>query len=124
MSVRIRFLTRRKIVVSVVHGTLAFEDLLEHRRRMASNSAYDPSYRLLFDARRVENFTVTGDEIRSFADFSQPGQPRFSRMAMLVSSDLGYGLARIFQAYTGRHNEKSLMVFRDAREAWNWLTQD
>lgn len=124
MSIQIRFLPQRKIAVSVVRGVLSHEDLIEHRRRVANYPCYDPSYNLMFDTRRAEAFTLTGDQIRSFADFAQPGQPRFARIAIVVSEDLAYGLARIFQAYTGRHNEQSLRTFREARGAWTWLTME
>lgn len=124
MTVRIRFLRAIGVAVSVIDGTLSYDDLIEHRERMASHPHYDPSCKLLFDVRRVTEFAVTGNQIRAFADFAQTGKPRFARMAMVVPDDLGYGLARVFRAYTGRHDDSSLKIFRDAKEAWAWLTAE
>lgn len=124
MPFRIRFLHRDRIAVTVVRGNLTYDDLLEHRAAVAREPGYHTSFRLLFDARRVQDFTLTGDQIRAFADFAQPGQPRFARVAVLVAGDAAYGLSRIFQAYSMRHDERSLLVSRDSRAAWAWLTAD
>lgn len=122
MPIRIRFLHRAGLAVTIVRGTLSYDDLLQHRRIVAEEPGYHPSFRLLFDARRVDGYTITGDHLRAFADFGRPGPPRFARMAIVVGGDAGYGLSRIFQTYSNRHTEKTLLISRDARAAWQWIT--
>jgi len=123
MSMRIKLLPRVKIVVSVLSGTLSYDDLLEHRARIAADPRHGREYRLLLDSRRVDRYELDGNQIRTYANFAQPGDPRFARIAILVGDDLGYGMARIFQAYNARQDDNTLRIFRNGREAWRWLRE-
>ncbi|MAT84247.1 MAG: hypothetical protein CMD39_08145 [Gammaproteobacteria bacterium] len=123
MPIRMRFMPQRGLLVSVAHGRLTMDDLLHHRQRVAESTHYHPGLHLLFDTRRTSAIGVSGDAVRTFAGFGQPGQRRFARMALLVGSDLHYGISRIFQAYAGQHDESTLRIIRDPGEAWRWINE-
>ncbi len=121
MPIRTRLLDARKIVVSVVKGSLAKEDLLCFRSAVARDLGDDASHRLLFDARRVAGFPISSEQLRSFAGFGVGRLRRFTHIAILVPDDLAYGMARIYQAYARRYEAGTLRIFRDARDAWTWI---
>lgn len=123
MPIRMRFMPARALLVSVAHGRLSYDDLLAHRRHVEASPDYHPDYHLLFDTRRTSAIGISGDAIRSFAGFGQSDQRRFARMAILVGSDLAYGVSRIFQAYTGQHDDRTLRIIRDPAEAWRWINE-
>lgn len=123
MPIRMRFMPARALLVSVVHGPLSYDDLLDHRRRVGASADYHSGYHLLFDTRRASEVAVSGDAVRTFAGFGQSGPRRFARMAILVGGEVDYGVSRVFQAYADHHDEDTLRIIRDPVEAWRWINQ-
>lgn len=88
--------------------------------------ADDPSFQRLpgrlHDFRAIEE-SISSDELRDVAALGRKracdlGAPR--RTAVLVPSDLQFGQARMYQAYSD-DLERSLRVFRDFEGAARWL---
>lgn len=122
MPIRSRFLPGLKLVVSVARGDLGLADLRGHREYVDGHAGYDASFSLLFDLRRVGRFALTPDDVRNHAGFGAAGTPRFRRIGILVADDLGYGMSRIFQAYTNnRYADESIRVMREPAGAWQWV---
>jgi hypothetical protein len=122
MPIRARILSRHGLIVSQGLGSVTLADLRKHRADLVNHPRHSRTQTLLFDMRRVTDLALNPDEIRDHAGFGNTGQARFSRIAILVSDDFTFGMARIFQAYAShRYDEQSLRVFRDAAEAWRWL---
>lgn len=121
MAIRSRVLARHRLVVSQALGTFSLADLRQHRELMTANPDVDRSFGLVFDMRRITDLDLNADEIRDHAGFGNSGVARFGRIAILTSSDLTFGLARLFQAYAShRYDEKALRVFRVPGQAWDW----
>ncbi len=122
MPIRSRFLPNLSLVVSVARGALHLADLRGHREYVDGHPAYDPSFSLLFDLRRVGQFALTPGDVRNHAGFGSAGTPRFRRIGILVADDLAYGMSRIFQAYTNnRYADDTIRVMRDPAGAWQWV---
>lgn len=123
MPIRMRFLPARALLVSVAHGRLAYEDLLDYRRRVEGSPDYHPGFHQLFDTRPTSIIDISGDALRTFAGFGQSGERRFARVAILVGRDVDYGISRVFQAYAGHHDQNTLRIIRDPVEAWRWINE-
>jgi hypothetical protein len=58
-----------------------------------------------------------------FSDvFGSPPAPAHSQRAFVVSSDLQFGMARMFGIYRESACEKGITIFRDMKEALAWLS--
>ena len=78
--------------------------------------------REFIDLSAVETSDITGERLRELADAFR-GQDRTqgqTRIAVLVSRDVVFGLGRMYQAYRGE-GAVDLEVFRDALQARRWL---
>lgn len=78
--------------------------------------------REFIDLSEVESSDIEGERLRELADAFR-GQDRTrgqTRIAVLVSRDVVFGLGRMYQAYRGE-GAVDLEVFRDALEARRWL---
>ncbi len=77
--------------------------------------------KVLFDARAVEQWQVHPDTVRRVARTrdEMPHAAGGSRLALIVSDDLGFGLARMY-ALTGAPDER-IGVFRNMEDAEAWL---
>lgn len=110
----------------VVHihasGALTDAHLFDLRERLAVDPALRPGAPRLADIREVDRLEVTPDGIhRLVAMEHDPAQP-FSarRIAIVVSGDLPYGMARMYEALSSE-TPAAVRVFRDLDEARAWL---
>lgn len=110
--------SRRVIVVTVI-GDLTDEGLFDMHRRLADDSAIKPTFAVLFDLRRANGATVTTEGVRALADLPLVLSPE-SRRAVVVPSDLGFGMARMYGMRRGSKGG-TVAVFRDFTEASRWI---
>ena len=108
----------QRLVRSRLWGVVSDPDLREHARLLRADPAFDPSHNHLVDLREVTELRVARDTIEAVARVSVFA--RGVRRAVVASSDFHYGMARMFEIFsdgTGR----TVTVFRDVREAEDWL---
>lgn len=94
-------------------------DIVRHKRwRQGLNILLD------YSRARMEHLTPTdivslADLFRSYSDMMAD-----SKLAMVLTSDVNYGLGRMWQAYTASHISCEIGVFRNMDEAKFWLVGD
>ena len=102
---------------------LSAEVFLAWARGLNEDETLPASRRQLIDLSAVEETDIKGESLRELADAfrdqdrSRGGQ---TRIALLVSRDVVFGLGRMYQAYRGE-DAVDLEVFRDGLEAHRWL---
>lgn len=106
------------VVFSKAWGVLTDEDLLAHREALSRDPDFSPSHSQIYDFSGVTKFEVTPNVVRALGGRSIFSQG--SREALVMSSDLGYGFARMFQTLS-TNTQRNVMVFQDIAEAYNWL---
>jgi hypothetical protein len=109
----------RRLVISRGTETFRYADFLEHMKLLAPDPRFKPEFNHLVDCRHFERFDVTPAQIQEMG-----GQSVFaaqSRRAFVVSSDLHFGMGRMFANYRDVKRGQLTVVFRDMREATAWL---
>ncbi len=96
---------------------LSFTELATIVRRVLSS---DPTHKRVWDFSAIQG-TITGDQTAYLAEESQALFPPDSLIAVVVGDDLGYGQARMFQAYASNFPGREIGVFRSLTEAMDWL---
>lgn len=103
---------RRLIRVSL-SGPVSVQRLALARGRVAADPAYDPGFALLVDLSDADLTPLVGDTLRQHARHP----PTAGRMAIVVSSDLAYGMARMYELAS----PGEVVVFRSRADAEAWL---
>ena len=93
-------------------------EILEHG--LSELSRYPVNPVILFDVQQIEEDRSTG-EIRTIVDRIQELAPG-AHVAILVASDLLYGMGRMFGSYAEGAGLNA-MVFRDRQCAWQWCLE-
>ncbi len=118
MPVSYRIDRERRIVFTEASGVLTDSDVIEFQRRLRDDPEFEPDFRQLADCRAIEEVGMTSQgvgEASSRSPFSQG-----SLRAIVVSSDVAFGMARMFENL--RHEARDeIRVFREAEEARRWL---
>jgi len=105
-----------RIVYSRAWGILSDEDLLSNN--VAADPAFAPDLRQLYDLTDVTEIAVTAAGLRALAATSRFAPT--ARRAIVVSSDVVFGMSRMYAIISG--HEEWVRVFRDRAAALAWLT--
>lgn len=109
----------RRLVTSTAAGAFTLAEVWAHQQEIAKDPDFDPSFAQLLDVTQVSELELSSDEIARAA-----GRSVFAintRLAILVSSNFVYGLARMFQILGEMHGNKKIHVFRERDEALAWV---
>ena len=109
----------RKLVMSTYSGALTIADALGHQEKLPKDPDFDPSFSQLLDVTHVTDVQLTAEDVRTLARTSVFSPD--SRRAILVDSDLKFGLARMFEVLRDTMGEKGIRVFRNLDDALDWI---
>jgi hypothetical protein len=108
-----------RLVMSTGAGVFTRSDSLAHQEKLLKDPDFSPDFSQLWDLTQVTKVELTAEEVRRIA-----GRPIFSsesRRAILVSSDLVFGLSRMFEIVRDTYGEKGICVFRNLDDALEWV---
>jgi hypothetical protein len=104
-----------------------FFSIVDHKGcfdQLFASDFWKPGMNLLFDNRDMTFGQVNADKMRIIAEYYR-GVSRLlgkCRIALLMSSTLGYGLGRQFQTFAEDKGESEIGVFSHEKSAVDWLT--
>lgn len=107
-----------RIVRSRAWGILSDSDLEGTQATLHADPRFDPMYRQVYDFSGVTEVQVTGEFVRRLARNSLFSP--HARRAVVVNSDVAFGLARMF-GLVGDRDPDSFMIFRDIQSAEDWI---
>ena len=110
-----------RLVFSRGWGILTDDDVVSHARTLREDSRFDPGFRQIFDFRDLTEIHLTVAGIHGTAQLNP--FHRDSRRAFVVPSEVAYGLARMFEGFTGSDPEQ-FRVFRSIEPALEWVGLD
>jgi hypothetical protein len=111
-----------RLIRAVGAGVLTDEDVMEHRRTIAADPRITSQMREISDVRNVTDFqvTVAGIRIMIATDVKMRTSGGMRRLAVVAEDNVAYGMSRMYQTL-GEPNIRSVGVFRDYKEAEDWL---
>lgn len=109
----------RRLVTSVASGVIALRDVWAHHERLLKDPDFDPNFVQLIDVTQITKLEMSTEDIRRVA-----GSNVFAtnpRMAIVASSQVLYGLSRMFQILREMDGQEGIRVFRERDEALAWV---
>ena len=106
----------------IFEGVLSNEGIVRELRRLWGSGAYAYDRHELYDLRGITASEVDSEGVRALAAVNLElfsGQPDF-RSAVVATTGLSFGFARMFQAYIG-DRETNMQVFSGLEAALAWL---
>jgi hypothetical protein len=127
MSITYRVDHDARVVVAVAQGILTEAELIEYQREVWSRSDI-AGYSELGDLSRVTKIEMDSHQIQNLASAAASMDEKTSnaRLAIVVPSNLLFGLSRMFQAHRelNPQSTKAVGVFRTIEEALAFLGID
>ncbi len=106
-----------RVIYSRAWGVLTYQELADNRAALFRDPAFKPDLAQLYDLTGVTDFEVKSVDLLSHA-LSSRFAPT-ARRAVVASSDVAFGIARMYSILIGR--EELIQVFRDRPSAVEWL---
>ena len=110
----------RRMVFSKGIGGLSRADCLDHMNRLQPHPDFRPEFNQLLDFRAITAVNVTNADIIHLAE--RPVFSPRSRRAFVVTSDLHFGLVRMFTTYREMAGEQGIQIFREMNKALEYLS--
>jgi hypothetical protein len=108
----------RSLVLSRAWGAVTDGELLAHARTLAADPRFRPHFRQFSDFRDATRTDITRAGLRHHSSLNPFGPG--ARRAIVVGSDVVYGMARMYQVMRAEDGDE-LEIFRDAGQAFEWL---
>jgi hypothetical protein len=117
-----KILKSHRLVASSAVGIFTLHDALRHQDRLANDPDFDPKFSQLIDFTHAMTVELNAEDIRRISE----RQVFWScaRRAILVSDDLGFGFARMFEMLREEAGEKGIRVFHTLDDALDWIVPD
>lgn len=108
----------RRLVLSRGWGVLTDRELVAHVHALSADPRFRPDLHQLVDFLGVTDVRVTASGVREMTGLNPFGAG--ARRALAVSSDVAYGMARMYQIM--RSDAADVVeIFRDIDSALEWL---
>ena len=122
MPISYRIDVARDLILTTGSGTLSDADIVGLKEQLAQDRDFKPGMRELSDLRSIDRLDATAAGVRNMVqlDARESGKVRSHRLALVVSQEVAYGMARMYQALSEPHIG-GVAVFRDIDEARAWL---
>jgi len=108
----------RRVVLTRGWGVLTTRELVDVTTEILLDPRFDPTYRSLGDLREVTDITV--DTVAAAETAATPLFVAGTRRAIVATSDVAYGMARMFATFAARSGQ-DVRVFRELHLAEEWL---
>ena len=105
--------------MSTASGIITMAESLAHQEKLLKDPDFDPHFGQLLDVTHVTEVELSAPDVHRLAR-TTVFSPN-SRRAILVKSDLQYGLARMFGMIRDGLGEKGIQVFRKLEDALEWV---
>jgi len=122
MPASYRILKPHKLVASSAAGIFTLQDALAHQERLMNDPNFDPTYSQLLDFTHAVVVELSAEDIRRISE--RHVFWACARRAILVSDDLGFGFARMFEMLREAAGEKGIRVFHTLDDALDWILPD
>jgi hypothetical protein len=101
-------------------------ELTECLKEIYNSSDFDPEMNIFWDLQKADFSCISTEDVQSFMNYvsRQWGTGGKSKAALIVSSDLGYGMSRMYQSLMDGSNSNEIAILKDIKdinEANKWI---
>ena len=107
-----------RVVFSLAYGVFTFSDCMENMDRLVADPRFNPDLNQIFDFSDMTALSISPEQVQQLAKRSIFSAK--SRRAYVVSSDLQFGMSRMYSSLRETEGEPGIVTFRDLASAIVW----
>ena len=119
---------KAQLIITTWEGQAGDIEITEALKKYQKAFQYHPDYsgyNEVFDARNVSSISLTSKGVEILGRIaSSTDQIEVSRkLAIIVNSTFGFGIARMYLAYRnfGKRTHKEIRLFKNEKDAFEWV---
>ncbi|MCM8543224.1 MAG: hypothetical protein NE328_23345 [Lentisphaeraceae bacterium] len=123
MNFEVSYNNERNYVQVVSSGHIDVKGIVEVLSTVLSSDIWQPGMSLLTDYTDSSTVDLNSDMIGQISYLVKEQKEKLGsgKMAIIMSSELDYGYARMFQLLTEDYIDKEVNVYRDKESAIKWI---
>ena len=113
-----------KLRVHTLSGQFDYDNLFTELKNIYDSPNFDPELNSVWDFSEVVDLEkVNPEQIQKIVAFVSWKRSKYGAMktALVVSSKLHYGIARIYELSMESASKNNIMVFKDMGQALDWI---
>lgn len=117
-----------QLIVTTWEGEARDMEFMEAIKKYQNNIQNHPNYinyNEVVDLRKVTSLKLTTEGIKTIGTIASTTDTKEinKKLALIVSSNLAFGLARMYEAYRSfsKNSNKEIRVFKNETEAFKWV---
>ncbi len=105
-------------------GDADFQKFRDITEALVTHDRWEPGKSFLMNHTKLNPETLTSDHMRSIAECNAQYSAKvgLSRCALLVTSDVAYGMGRVWEVFVEKKWDVTEKLFRSRDEAIEWLS--
>ena len=125
MKLETKINKQSKFRTHTLSGEFEFDDLFEFLISVYDDKNFDPNLNSVWNLIEVDGIEKTStDQIQKIVDYVSWKREKYGSMktALVVSSRIHYGIARMYEQNLEAASKSEIMVFRDMESALKWIS--
>jgi len=117
-----------QLIVTTWEGDACDIEFIEAIKKYQTNIQNKPdyiNYNEIVDCRKITKLKLTSEGLKTIGTIASTTDSEIlnKKLALIVSSNLAFGLARMYQAYRSfsKSANKEIRVFKNDDDAFNWV---
>lgn len=118
-----RILPEHQLLLMCIWGKPSFEEIQTKRQEIRKSLDLSQDFNAILDVNHIEEW-FSGNELRSFSKSTTDDFLAGKKLAVIASSDLAFGMNRMFQSMADLKSPLEISVCRDLSSALKWLGRE
>jgi len=113
----------KNIAYIKMSGKITPNEFIDKYSEIIESNEYEMSMNRIWDLRDTELHQIENVEIHRVAEETKKigGKINKVKVALVVGTDVNYGMSRMFAAYAQNNAHRDIQVFRSMEEAEGWI---
>ena len=116
-------LPEHNLLVFCIWGVTSVKEVQKLRQKIRTSVDLSQNYDAIIEVTPLERW-FTNEEIRMFSKSTSDAFLSGIKLAIIASSDIAYGINRMYEAMADFDSPLEISVFRDASSALKWLGRE
>jgi len=127
MAIKLEYKPSQNILIGAMEGTLSIEMYKQTMDKIISTNEYPTDVPTLWDLRKLDFSSIDSNFVDQVTGKRKEinRERKNAKLAMVVDSDLGYGMTRMYQIFSELAGlSQKVEIFKNIEEAKDWLLED
>ncbi len=109
-----------------IRGAINLFELIGYLKDLYNSSDFNPELNDIWDLRNADFSSISSEDVRSLMKYVSKkwGKSGKNKAVIVVSSELDYGMSRMYEILMEARTTGKIAVYKDINEAIEWIQKE